>query len=145
MAGLSLSEQLRIVSDPRPAEFNPDEEDWELLSGARLTQSRSYEDRGTGRRSAGKKVGVASSAGRRVLGEECEADQRYAGRPVSRRELFGCGENGECFLSVLPSPSSPTSLPLCVSVCVSVCVKERGGQKRKRGCEREECRETKCV
>ena len=95
MAGLSLSERLRIVSDPRPAEFNPDEEDWELLSGAKLTQSRTYDDEGDS--SVGRKGGVSSARwkrSRRVAGGEVETDPRYAGRPVSRRELFGDTESG---------------------------------------------------
>ena len=79
MAGLSLSEQLRLLSDPRPAEFNPDEEDWELLSGTRIGQARSYGDQGT--RGGGV---VSGRVGRREEGEG-----RYAGRAVSRSELFG--------------------------------------------------------
>lgn len=92
MAELSLSERLRIVSDPRPAEFNPDEEDWDLLSGTRLSQSRTYDDQGTSHPSAtGRKGGVSS---RLRAHEEVESDPRYAGRPVTRREFFGFTENG---------------------------------------------------
>ena len=96
MAELSLSERLKIVSDPRPAEFNPDEEDWDLLSGTRLSQSRTYDDQGTGRPSAaGRKGGVSSAGSRRLRAhEEVESDPRYAGRPVTRREIFGFTENG---------------------------------------------------
>ena len=94
MTELSLLEQLRLVSDPRPAEFNPDEEDWELLSGTKLTQSRSYEDLGNGGEGVGERV-TARKVGR-GRGEECEGDARYAGRPVTRRELYGDGEDGEC-------------------------------------------------
>ncbi|CAI8025287.1 hypothetical protein GBAR_LOCUS14626, partial [Geodia barretti] len=95
MAELSLSERLRIVSDPRPAEFNPDEEDWELLSGTRLSQSRTYDDQGTAfSSSVGRKGGVSSAGSKiRVAADETEPDPQYAGRPVSRRELFGATED----------------------------------------------------
>ena len=100
MAELSLSERLRIVSDPRPAEFNPDEEDWELLSGTRLSQSRTYDDQGTAfSSSVGRKGGVSSAGSNiRVAADETEPDPRYAGRPVSRRELFGATEDGELYV-----------------------------------------------
>ena len=117
MAELSLSERLRIVSDPRPAEFNPDEEDWELLSGTRLSQSRTYDDQGTAFSSVGRKGGVFSAGSKRrrmvVAADETDSDPRYAGRPVSRRELFGATEDGELLLQPV------------YYVCVCMCVCER--------------------
>ena len=114
MAELSLSERLRIVSDPRPAEFNPDEEDWELLSGTRLSQSRTYDDQGTAFSS--RKGGVSSAGSKRrrvvVAADETDSDPRYAGRPVSRRELFGATEDGE--------PLFQPVYYVC-TVCVCVC------------------------
>ena len=86
MAGLSLSEQLRELSDPRPVEFHPDQEDWDLLSGAKLSHSCTYNDQG---RRLDEKRGVSTrrtKLGKRVA--ESEADPRYAGKPISRRELY---------------------------------------------------------
>ena len=73
----SLSEKLLELSDPRPTEFHPDEDDWDLLTGAKISRAHSEEA----------EVGVAPvrSRGRaRLLAEE---DPRYGGKPVSRRQL----------------------------------------------------------
>ena len=87
MAGQSFSEQLRTLSDPQPAEFHPDHEDWDLLTGARLSQSRTYGDEG---RQAGKghEGGVSTRHLRsRTSRKELDYDSRYAGKPISRKEL----------------------------------------------------------
>lgn len=93
MAEFSLSEQLRLLSDPRPEEFNPDEEDRELLSGAKLSNNRTYEDQGIASHhivnaTRRNKRGVSSTAFSKTVSEAYENDVRYAGRPVSRREIF---------------------------------------------------------
>lgn len=93
MAGLDLSEQLRELSDPRPVEFHPDQEDWDLLSGSKLTQSRTYEDEG---KLLCERRGVStrrSKPRRRFL--ESEVDPRYAGKPVSRKQLYWDEREGE--------------------------------------------------
>ena len=90
----SLSEQLRELSNPRPAEFHPDQDDWDLLTGARVTSGHAYD----GDEIAAEEGGVASRARNRIRKRqlELEDDPRYAGRPVSRKELYGYGqENGE--------------------------------------------------
>ena len=89
--GVSLSEQLRDISDPRPVEFHPDTEDWNLLSRAKLSQSRTYSDEGESRPI--KKRGVSSRRINRTkrLLEVCESDARYAGTPISRKQLYEYG------------------------------------------------------
>ena len=84
MAGQSFSEQLRVLSDPRPAEFHPDHEDWDLLTGARLSQSRTYGDEGHQARKGGVSTRHLRS---RTSRKELDCDSRYAGKPISRREL----------------------------------------------------------
>ena len=91
----SLSEQLRELSNPRPAEFHPDQDDWDLLTGARVTSGHAYD----WDEIAAEEGGVASRRHMRTIRKrqlELEDDPRYAGRPVSRKELYGYGqENGE--------------------------------------------------
>ena len=96
----SLSEQLRELSNPRPAEFHPDQDDWDLLTGARVTSGHAYD----GDEIAAEEGGVASRRHMRTRSSsrirkrqlELEDDPRYAGRPVSRKELYGSGQdNGE--------------------------------------------------
>ena len=88
----SAIEQILDLSNPRPAEFHPDEEDWDLLSGAKLSQSRTYDDEG---RFARRKGSASSRSGtkRRLL--DSESDPRYSGRPTSRKQLYGSSP-GEC-------------------------------------------------
>ena len=96
--GQSLSKQLQELSDPRPTEFYPDQEDWDEFTSARVSQSRTYEDEGKVR-----KVGVltarVSSSKPRKRAAQLVFDPRYAGRPVSRRELYSCGDEGQYTVS----------------------------------------------
>lgn len=89
----SLSRQLQELSDPRPTEFHPDQEDWDEFTSARVSQSRTYHDEGEVR-----KIGVAtarvSSSKPRKRTAQLEFDPRYAGKPVSRRELYSCVDEG---------------------------------------------------
>ena len=93
---MSLSEQLRELSDPRPVEFHPDQEDWDLLFGARLSLSRTYSDEG---RLSNKRGGVSTlHRSRAKVGKptDCESDPRYSGKPVSRTELYEYEQEGTC-------------------------------------------------
>lgn len=92
--GWSLSKQLQELSDPHPTEFHPDQEDWDEFTSARVSQSRTYDDQGKVR-----KVGVptarVSSSKPKKRAAQLDFHPRYAGRPVSRRELYSCGDEGQ--------------------------------------------------
>ena len=90
---LSLSEQLLELSNPRPVEFHPDEDDWALLSAAEVNRHSRVDIDGAGE----KKGGVAtraSSRGKRLRLLETEYETRYAGKSVSRRELEDYEQEG---------------------------------------------------
>ena len=107
MAGQSLSEQLRALSDPRPADFHPDQEDWDLLTGATLSQSRTYSDVGRSAEKGGVSTRRSRASSRKRLAE-LEDDSRYAGKPISRKEL-GYEQSGMFSSSVF----------VCIHICTA--------------------------
>lgn len=88
----SLLKQLQELSDPSPAEFHPDQEDWDLLTGARVSQSRTYDDEGVEKGSVSIRSSRVSKTRKRLA--EFESDPRYAGKTVSRKELYGYENEG---------------------------------------------------
>lgn len=96
--GQSLSKQLQELSDPRPTEFHPDQEDWDEFTSARVSQSRTYDDEGKVTKVGVPTARVSSSKPRKRVAQ-LDFDPRYAGRPVSRRELYSCGDEGVCTAS----------------------------------------------
>lgn len=89
----SLSKQLQELSNPRPTEFHPDQEDWDHFTRARVSQSRTYDDEGKLSGSSGRSSRVRSSKARKRV-SELDSDPRYAGKPVSRKELYRCWDEG---------------------------------------------------
>lgn len=92
--GQSLSKQLQELSDPRPTEFHPDQEDWDECTSARVSQTRTYDDKGKVRQFSGSTARESSSKPRKQRVVQLDCDPRYAGRPVSLRELYSCEDEG---------------------------------------------------
>ena len=94
----SLSERLSELSNPRPVEFHPDQDDWDLLTAARLSRHSGVDldrasDGNRGRERGVRTLARASSRHRRLL--EREDEPRYAGKSVSRKNLEAFEEEEE--------------------------------------------------
>ena len=74
---LSLAEQIAQLADPRPSSFHPDEDERDQLGAVSLSYAR--ED------SEGDDSGHVQQ--RSSLRVSWEDDPRYAGRPITRKEL----------------------------------------------------------
>lgn len=84
----SFADQLAELSNPTPITFHPDQEDLEDVTAAKVCTFDAEEESEEGRGELqGANSAVRGSGRRRRVKYLDEDDAKYAGKPVSRREL----------------------------------------------------------